>query len=297
MSKDAQARALAVRRVLAIGLVCNLGVAGAEAFVGIMTGSLAVVTDSIHSLTDAAGNIIGLLLIRAAAAPPDPGHPYGHRKIEMLAGTALGVLIGATAIRFGYEAVTALIYGRESPTFSNLGLGLMLGTLVVNVGLTIYVFRKAKELSSPYLLADAAHTLSDIAVKIFVVGAFVMAKLGLEWADPIGALVVLVIIVRVAWHILSENLAVLVDAAVVPTDEIKAIASSHPEVAGCHRVRSRGPSDAIHIDMHLQMDGDLTLERAHDIAHEVEDQLREAYPGIIDVTAHLEPDSDDPEPL
>jgi cation diffusion facilitator family transporter len=297
MSEAAQIRSRAVRRVLWIGLVCNLAVAGAEALVGLMTGSLAVITDSIHSVTDAGGNVIGLLLIRAASAPPDREHPYGHRKIEMIAATGLGLLIGATAITFGYESIKALIVGREPPSFSNLGLGLMLGTLVVNIALTTYEHRKAKELSSTYLQADAMHTLSDIAVKLFVLGAFVLAKLGLSWADPAGALVVLVIILRVAWRIIAENLAVLIDASVVPIDDVKSIATAHPEVIGCHRVRSRGPTDAIHVDMHLQMAGKLTLERAHEIAHEVEDQLRASIPGIIDVTVHVEPDGDDPEPL
>jgi len=105
------------------------------------------------------------------------------------------------------------------------------------------------------------------------------------------------VVVRVAWGILAENVAVLMDAVALAPDRVRELAGGHPDVLGCHRVRSRGPADAVQLDLHLVLRADMSLERAHAIAHEVEDLLRQELPGIVDVVVHTEPDGDRPEPL
>ena len=297
MSFTAADRARAVSRVLLVELVLNLVVASAKGFAGFYTGSLAILSDAVHSVVDAAANLLGFALVKVAAAPPDSSHPYGHRKVEVFAASALGLLIGGTAVSFGVDAVRALIYGREAPAVSVIGYAVIVGTICVNIFITVYERRRARQLSSSYLAADAAHTGADVLTSVAVLIAYGAGQQGFAWADPLGAIVVLVVVVRVAWHILEENIAVLVDAAAVPADRVCDLANGHPDVLDVHRVRSRGPSDAVQLDLHLVLAADLTLERAHAIAHEVEDVLRDEIPGVVDVIVHTEPEGDHPEPL
>jgi cation diffusion facilitator family transporter len=287
-------RARDVQRVVFTILWLNLAVAAAKGIYGFWSGSLAVASDAIHSLLDAASNIVGLVALRLAAEPPDEGHPYGHHKIEIVAAALVGILIAGGSLRFAWDAVRALLYGREAPETSILGFVVVGGTLVVNLFVATYEARAGRRLQSPFLLADAAHTASDVAVTGAVLGALAAAHYGLAWADPLGALVVLVVIARVAWRILSSNLGVLLDRAVVDADLVRAAAASIAGVVGCHRVRSRGLEGAIHLDLHLQVDGDLPLREAHEISHRVEEKLRAEFPGVVDVTIHVEPE-DEPE--
>jgi len=290
-------RARAVRRVLIVEMALNLLVATAKAGAGIYTGSLAILSDTVHSVVDAGANVLGFALVKIASAPPDPSHPYGHRKVEVFAASALGILIGGTAMSFGIDAVRALLYGRPPPASHPIGFAVILGTIGVNIFITLYERRRARELSSPYLAADAMHTGADVLTSVAVLISYGANQLGFAWADPVGALAVLIVVVRVAWGILAENVAVLMDAVALAPDRVRELAGGHPDVLGCHRVRSRGPADAVQLDLHLVLRADMSLERAHAIAHEVEDLLRQELPGIVDVVVHTEPDGDRPEPL
>jgi cation diffusion facilitator family transporter len=290
-------RRRAIQRVLVIEMALNLLVAAAKGVYGLISGSLAIVTDSIHSVVDAANNVVGIVLIGVASAPPDESHPYGHRKIEVIAATVIGLLIAGTAITFARDAISALIEGREAPATSVVGFAVIIGTMIVNIGVATYESRKAKELSSSYLHADAAHTASDVLVTAAVLASYTATHFGVDWADPVGALLVLVFVGRVAYRIILDNLGVLADQASADAPAIRSIAEKHPQVIGCHRVRSRGPSDAVLVDMHLVIRGQVSLRDAHDIAHEVEDSIREQMPGVIDVVVHTEPEGDGEEPL
>jgi cation diffusion facilitator family transporter len=283
-------RNAAVRRVLIITMVLNLVVAAAKAIYGVWSGALAITTDAVHSVVDAVSNIIGLVAVRLASAPPDSDHPYGHHKVEMVAAAAIGVAVGATAVRFAWDAVDALVYGRPVPTVTTAGFVIIVGTWVINMFVAAYEGRKAKEYDSAYLAADAAHTASDVLVTGAVLISFTAAYYGVEWADPVGALVVVLVIARVAWKVLYSNLAVLVDRAVVDPARVRKLAEQVEGVIGCHRVRSRGTEGAAHVDLHLLLDGDLSLRKAHDIGHQVEDVLRAEIEGIADVTVHTEPE-------
>ena len=283
-----------VQRVVVTILWLNLAVAAAKAAYGFSVGSLAVASDAIHSLLDAASNVVGMVALRLAATPPDEGHPYGHHKIEIVAAAMVGILIAGGSLRFAYEAIHALALGREPPAVTTAGFVVVGATLVVNLFVARYEARRGRELGSPFLLADAAHTASDVLVTIAVLFSLAASRLGLSWADPVGALAVLVVIARVAWRILASNLGVLVDRAVVSADEVRQAALQVEGVAGIHRVRSRGLEGAIHLDLHLQVDGGLLLRDAHEISHKVEQRLRERFPGVVDVTIHVEPE-DEPE--
>jgi cation diffusion facilitator family transporter len=264
-------RSAAIRRVLVFELALNLMVAGLKAMYGLWSGSLAIAADAVHSLIDASSNLVGFLVVGRAAEPPDEGHPYGHRKFEIVAAAGIGIAIGVAGIRFAWGAIDALIEARPAPATSWIGFAVIGGTLAVNIFVAAYEARRARQLDSQYLAADAAHTASDVLVTLAVLGSFIAARAGVAWADPVGALVVLVFIGYTAWHVLSRNISVLVDRAAVDADEIRRITCATDGVVDAHRIRSRGNAHTLHIDLHIQMDADMSLRDAHAVAHCVED--------------------------
>jgi cation diffusion facilitator family transporter len=288
------ARARAVRRVLLAILGLNLVVFAAKAAYGLWSHSLAISSDAMHSLADAGANVIGLVVLHFAEAPPDDQHPYGHKKLEMVAAAAIGVTVAVAALRFAWDAVEALISGRPAPQTSLLGFVVIGGTWLINLVVAAYEARRARDLDSAFLAADAAHTASDLIVTAGVAVSFTAAFFGLDWADPVGALLIIVFIGRISWRILSANLTVLVDRVVVDPDRVRDVARSVDGVEDCHRVRSRGTEGAAQVDLHLLLDGEISLREAHETAHRVEAELRRRIPAIIDVTIHMEP-ADDPE--
>jgi cation diffusion facilitator family transporter len=283
-----------VRRVVVLILWLNLAVAAAKAIYGWWSGSLSVASDAIHSTLDAGSNVIGMVALKLAASPPDSEHPYGHRKIEIMAATLIGVLIAGGSLRFAYSAIEALINGRTPPHVTIGGFLVMGGTLLTNIFVAKYEAGRGRALGSPFLVADAAHTSSDVLVTVAVLIALAGTRLGAPWADPVGALLVLVMVARVAWRILDANLGILLDRAVVNPAEVREIALAVPGVASVHRIRSRGVEGAVLLDLHLLVDGELTLRAAHEICHSVEEALRTKVAGIVDVTIHVEP-HDEPE--
>lgn len=158
-----------VRRVLLWLLIANLVVVVAKAIVGWLAGSLSVLSDAAHSLTDAANNVVGIWLIRFAAKPPDPRHPYGHGKVEQLGAFGITAMMLLTAYEIGRESVIRLWHGETAKVeVSTLTLAVMVGTFLVNLAVVLYERHKGKQLNSVFLIADAQHTLSDVFVTLGV---------------------------------------------------------------------------------------------------------------------------------
>lgn len=281
-----------MRRVLVVELLLNLVVAAAKGVFGLMTGSLSITADALHSTVDASANVLGIFVVRRAAESPDPEHPYGHRKFEVLGAMGLGVAIGAVGINLGIQTVTSLLRGQTAPEPEVLGVVVIVGTLVVNLFVATYEARKAKELQSKYLAADAAHTASDILVTAAVLISYGAAYLGVDWADGVGALVVTAVIMKVAWDVIRSNLSVLVDVAQGDVQRIQRVVLTVPGIESCHRIRSHGTPDAIIVDLHAHADGSMTLAQSHELANQIEAALYEDDARIVDVTVHMEPEGD-----
>jgi cation diffusion facilitator family transporter len=285
-------RVRGIRRTLFWVLGANVAVAAGKAVYGYLSGSVAISTDAVHSLLDASTNVIGLVGLHFASAPADEGHPYGHRKFEILASAGIGVGILSGGFQFAKAAVSALLGGSAPPTIGPGGFLLVLATLCTS-GLIARAERRAGErLASPFLLADAQHTASDVIASGVVLLAFIGARAGLAYADPVGALVVLCFIAQIGWRVLKQNLSVLVDAAVVDPQRVIDLARAVSGVDSIHRIRSRGIPGAAHLDLHLQVDPTITVRAAHEIAHEVENRLRAGLAEVADVTIHVEPAGD-----
>jgi cation diffusion facilitator family transporter len=278
-----------VRRVLLITLGLNLAVSAGKVVVGQLSGSLAMVADGYHSLVDSANNVIGLIVAAFAFRPPDQGHPYGHRKFETAATAVIGIALLSLAWQLTVSALGR--GGRERPPeISFLNWAVMAVTIGVNLFVSWYEAREGKRLKSAFLVADSAHTRSDLYVSLGVVASFILARAGLGWADPLTAVLIAAIIAWQAGVILLSAFDVLTDRAVLPAQEIERLASGIVGVLSVHGVRTRGRRDAIYVDLTVRLDGATSLRDAHAVADEIEIALAKAHPGIADVVVHLEPE-------
>lgn len=281
-----------IRFTLWVILGLNLAVAFAKLFWGIATRSAAMQADGFHSMFDGMSNVVGLVGMGFASRPADADHPYGHSKYETYASAAIGAMLLLAAYRIGGEAVASLMRGSEPPTVDTMSFVVMVGTLAVNLGVTFWERAAGRRLGSSILVADASHTGSDALVSIGVIVSLVLVKMGIEIADPIVALLVTVAIVYTSWGVFKQVSATLSDSARIPVAEICAVALDVPGVLGCHSIRTRGSEAEVLVDLHVQVDPQVTVAAGHDIAEEVERAIAERYSQVVDVIAHLEPFDD-----
>lgn len=277
-----------VRRVLWITLGLNLVVSMGKIAVGKLSGSLSMVADGYHSLVDGSNNLIGLFVVGLAYAPPDRAHHYGHRKFESAA--TLG--IGAALLALAYRVVESAFLSVRQQTVAEIGWlnwSVMGATLAVNLFVSAYETREGRRLGSQYLVADAAHTRSDIYVTLGVVASFAGVRAGLAWVDSLVAAGIAAFIAILAVRILVDAFHVLTDRAVIAPERIASVVEAVPGVRGCREARTRGGEGAVYVDLVALVDGAVPLREAHDVADRVEDAVRAAFPAVVDVVVHLEP--------
>jgi cation diffusion facilitator family transporter len=281
-------RAAGVTTVLYRVLLLNFFVAAAKIVLGVTTGAVSVLSDGFHSLTDTASNIVAIIGVRAASAPPDDEHPYGHRKFETMASVGI-LLFLLLVVREVLQAAWERFLSGGEPDINQLTFVVMGATFAVNLGVVVYERRAGRRLESEVLLADAHHTMSDLLTSATVIAALVGVQFGYTWLDPAAALVVAVFIGYACWEIFVSTSGILADRIVLPEDAIRRVVSGVPEVLGCHHVRTRGTTDFVFLDLHIWMEPAMPLERAHALSHEVKDRLMTAFPQIKDAVIHLEP--------
>src|SRR5213594_4223339 len=202
-------RSRAVRRVLGGLLVANIAVVIAKTTIGMRAGSLAVLGDAVHSSVDAAYNVLGLVVVRVAAREPDEDHPYGHGKFETLGALAIVVFLSITCFELVRSAIGHLLAGGHAIRITDLGLALLGATLLTNIVVAWYENARGHELSSELLIADAAHTRADVFITIGVLIGVLFARRGATWVDPASAIVIALLIVGIAYQILSRAVPVL----------------------------------------------------------------------------------------
>jgi len=280
----------AIRRVLIITLILNLVAATAKLIVGYWTGSLSLVADGIHSVFDSASNVIGLVGIHIAARPADEEHPYGHRKFETFTTMFVSLLLFLTCWELVESAWARLTAPQTiTPQVNVWSFAAMLISIAVQLTVAFYEYRAGKRLKSDILVADAMHTRSDIYVSLSVIVGLVVVRLGVPIVDPILALLVAAFIAKIGLDIIRSGSRVLLDGAVLDINRVERIALEVDGVRSCHRIRTRGQEDDIHLDLHVQVDPRISVERAHDVAHQVQRKLQQEIEGVADVVVHIEP--------
>jgi cation diffusion facilitator family transporter len=259
-----------------------------------VTGSIAILTEAIHSAVDLMASFVALVSVRRADIPPDEDHPYGHEKVENLAATIEGMLILVGAGIIVFEATRRLVTGAE---IENLGFGIVVVAIsaVLNLAVSGLLGRRAKSLASPTLEGDAAHLRADALTSVGVLAGLVLVEITGEPAfDSIAALAVAVAIVVSGVRIMRRSGSALIDEAPPPEelDRIEAIISAArpPEMLGYHKLRARRAGARRWIDLHVQFRRGTSLERAHEAAHVLRDAIRAELPSA-DVLIHVEPES------
>jgi cation diffusion facilitator family transporter len=288
MTVTADAARRGVRRVLLVTLGLNVLVSVAKIVVGRLSGSVSMVADGYHSLMDGANNIVGLVVTAFAFAPPDEGHPYGHRKFETAASLGIGLLLLGVAYHVLSEALSHAS-GGKLPEVGLANWMVMGVTLAVNLLVSWWEAREGRRLQSPYLMADATHTRSDIYVSLGVVASFAGAKAGLVQVDAIVAAAIAAFIAFLAVQILVGSFHTLTDRAVIPAAAVANVLRGVPGVVSWGDIRTRGGPGSVYVDLVAHVDGDLPLRAAHDVADAIEDAVRREHPEVVDVVVHLEP--------
>lgn len=283
-----QARARDVSRILWLVLFLNLAVAVAKLVYGRWSGAVAMSADGLHSMLDAMSNVVLLVGLRVASRPPDRNHPYGHRKYETVA--ALGVV--AMIFLGGREILSAAFARVHEPRLPHVTVGgfvVLFATIAVNLFVVWMERRQGHRLKSEILLADAAHTGSDVLASVLVLVSFALAPLHSPWVDLAAALIIVGLILRAGWEILKRTISTLSDERRVDPAAVQKVALEEPGVREAHNVRSRGPEDDIHLDLHVLVDPQLSIFKAHEIGHRVEERLRGRWNGVTDIVVHIEP--------
>lgn len=279
-----------IRRVLLIEGAANLAVLIAKGIVAAVTASSAVLGDAVHSFADLANNFVALLALHLSSAPPDREHPYGHRKFETLAIFALAILLSVVAVEVAMGALAERSTPIARPGWS---LALMLGVLVANVGLCAWETRRARQLDSDLLRADARHTVSDVLTTIAVIGGWQLAARGYEWLDSVLALGVAGLILFLAYDLFQRAIPVLVDEIATDPGPVADAVVNIAGVRAVRRVRSRSAGSGLSVDIVVSVDASLSTAASHEVADQIERCLRREF-SARDVNVHVEPDSSDP---
>lgn len=274
-----------VLRVILIEGFANLVVLVVKLGVGMATGSLAVLGDAVHSLTDVMNNVVAWFVMQHSLKPADSQHPYGHRKFETIAVFALAALLAVLAFELVVRAVT-----REAAAIATgpVELALMLGVLATNIVVSTWQRGWAKRLQSDLLLADANHTLSDVLITASVIAGWQLSAMGWVWVDQAAALGVAALILYLAYGLFKRTLPVLLDERAIKADELRETVAGVDGVRAVRRVRSRWIGSARAVDLVIEVDADLPTASAHEIADRLEDLLAERF-DVYDVSVHVEP--------
>lgn len=279
-------------RVAAVSIASNSALIALKIFAGVVTGSIAILTEAAHSAIDLLASTIAFFSVRKADEPADESHMYGHAKVENLAAAIEGMLILLGAGLIIFESVRRLVEAIEVDSLW-LGIAVIGLSAVTNAAVSTYLYRQAALTDSPALEGDAAHLRTDALTSLGVlVGLVLVEATGVAELDPATALVVAGAIIFAGVRILTRSSRVLVDEA-LPDEELALVRTaieSHPapELTGFHKLRARRAGSRRYIDLHVQFRRGTTLERAHALSHELQGEIGARIRGA-DVLIHLEP--------
>ena len=279
-----------VRKVLIYTLILNIIVALAKVIYGTKTKSGSMVADGYHSFSDGTSNIVGLIGIWIAAKPPDENHPYGHQKVETISTIFISILLFFVS----YEIMIGAYARFRNPIVPSINIGsfvVMISTLLVNLFIVRYETKEGERLNSSFLISDAKHTQSDVYVSLSVIASLIATKMGFPLIDSIVSIVIGILILKAGIEILVSAINVLIDGRIMSSSAIYHKVVEHPEVKCCHDIRTRGKENQIMVDLHVAIDDNHSIKHGHEIAHDIEDMLKDEFEGISEVIIHLEPES------
>lgn len=280
------------RFVAWVGLLSNLSLIALKLVAGLLAHSHAVVADAVHSLSDLVTDVALLIGVRFWSAPADERHPHGHGRIETLVTATIGGLLVLVALGLGVDAVRGMVWpDSRIPGVAALVVAII--SIVSKEVLFRWTLARGRELSSPALIANAWHHRSDALSSVPAALAVAVARLNpnLDFIDPLGALIVCTLILRAGWKIIWPAFEALIDTA-APDDvhnAIEKLALGVPGVRSAHAIRTRYAGADLAVDLHIEVDGALTVCEGHEIAVSVQRNILNEGPGIGDCLVKVEP--------
>jgi cation diffusion facilitator family transporter len=283
----------------ALSIASNATLIAIKLAAGAITGSIAIITEALHSLIDLVASGSAFVSVRTADEPADIDHPYGHEKVESLAATIEGMLILVGAGIIVFEATHRLVVGSEVERLG-VGIAVMGFSVLANLAVSTVLYRQARTHQSPALEGDAAHLRTDALTSAGVLGGLLLVEVtGVVAFDSITSLIVAAAIVAAGLRIIRRSSGVLVDEALpdAEMDRIEtAIATARTdEVAGYHKLRGHRAGPRRYVDLHVQYRSGTTLERAHELAHAMRSAIEAEMSGA-EVLIHVEPETSLREP-
>lgn len=294
---DRDVRARKIYRVTFVGMVVNILLCAFKFVAGILGRSGAMVADAVHSASDLATDLVVLLFVRVSSKPKDRNHKWGHGKYETFATLIIGVALGLVGVQIlitSGEAIAAVVRGEELPRPGLLALVAAAVSIIVKEILFRYTISVGRSVDSPSVIANSWHHRSDALSSIGTfLGIGAAYFLGAKWriADPIAAIVVAALIIKVAIDLSRSSISELLERS-LPERVEEEIISTISEVEGVccpHNLRTRKVGPSIVIDVHIRVDGSMSVHRSHDITREIERMLKERYGEDTIVAIHVEP--------
>jgi len=285
-----------IRKVTWVGLVVNVGLTVVKITAGTAGSSQALVADGFHSLSDLISDFLILFGVKVWSQPGDDDHPHGHRRFENLITICLGMLLLMVGGPIIIQALIKLQQQHVQSSPAGFTLVIVAVAIAVKEILYHYTMRVGVRIKSEAVVANAWHHRSDAISSLPVIIALIVAILRPRWGfiDHIGALVVGAIIIHVGMKIIFNAVNKLLDRAASKEDRdaICAVANSVSGVKNCHALRTRYLGEALAIDLHLEVSGDLTVQEGHDIAERVKKMILRDGPNVVDAIIHIEPEGD-----
>ncbi len=281
-----------IKKVTWAGLLLNIFLAVIKFILGTLGHSQAVVADAVHSLSDTATDLAVLLGLRFWSAPPDKDHPYGHWRIEMIITGFIGLGLAAVAIGIGYHSISTIrdVHIVQPRWIAIIGAAV---SIVLKEALYQWTIRVGKQVRSSAVIANAWHHRSDALSSIPALLAVAISVIKPQWAfvDHIGAIVVSIFILKVSWDIIYPAMMKLSDKGVSAkeTEHIRLLAMRVDGVKDAHAIRTRDAGHGIFVDMHVLVDGDISVSEGHSIAEKVQEEIIRNGPDVLDVVVHIEP--------
>ena len=278
-----------IRRILWWVLFLNVLVAAAKWVYGIITQSLGMQADGLHSFFDGLSNIVGLLGLWLASPQPDADHPYGHKKFETLAAGAIGGFLIMTCLYLLWKAYRSWTMDLH-PEVTTISFMIMFLTMGINIFVTNWERQKGKELKSDILTADSYHTASDVLTSFSVLAGLIAIQAGYPLIDPLVAVFIAGVIAWTAIIVFKDVLSSLTDRIRLDPQDIRTAVMTMPGILDCHDIRTRGLTNHVFVDLSIHVDPTWSVEQAHVLATDVEAFLLTHFDSVEDVVVHIEPE-------
>lgn len=282
------------RHVTWVSVAVNLALTVAQIAVGTLAHAQSLVADGFHSLSDLVADFLVLVANAHSRHPADASHPYGHHRVETVASFGLGLLLAATGGAILWSAAGRIQHLDELPAVAPIALWTAIATLMAKEALFRYMLRVGERLRSPMLIANAWHARSDAASSLVVTVGIAGSLFGYRFLDPVAALIVGFMILRMGAVFCWDALRELMDEG-LSREEVDAIGETvrtTPGVVGLHELRTRRMAHKVLIDAHIQVDGHVSVSEGHRTGEEVRSRVLRGYPDVLDMLVHVDPEDD-----